>query len=329
AKLFRHERGRDQMWPDGEALSPGDIYRNPELAATLRDIAQDGRAGFDTGRAGRELIAVLNAGGHPAALDDLAGFEPQWKRPHCIAYDGRTVLSAPPPQTGAQLLHTLQLLEPFDLAQLGLPTRSARALDVIVSALRVAQADNRGNDDPRWNFVPAAGRVSDAFANERRALVGTGAAPESITAANAGAHESAAPDPACAGLRPWPADAPRPPAQRGDAGSQTMDGRSLAPTGSVAHLAALDTDMGEAGETTHLSVVDAEGNAVALTQTNSTIFGSGAWAAGFFLNDSGFRFRTAETTTGGSSVWRTRTSTISPTIVLEDGRVRMVTGAPG
>ena len=329
AKLFRYERGRDQMWPGGEALSPGDIYRNPALAATLREIAHGGRAGFDTGRAGRELIAVLNAGGHPATLDDLAGFEPQWKRPLCIAYDGRTVLSAPPPQTGAQLLHTLQLLEPFDLAQLGLPTQSARAFDVIVSALRVAQADNRGNDDPRWNFVPAAGRVSDAFADERRALVGTGAAPASITAVSAGAHESAAPDPACAALRPWPADAPRPPAQRGDAGSQTTDGGSLARAGSVAHVGSFDTDIEEAGETTHLSVVDADGNAVALTQTNSTIFGSGAWAAGFFLNDSGFRFRTAETTTGGSSVWRTRTSTISPTIVLEDGRVRMVTGAPG
>src|SRR5690606_9966780 len=180
--------------------------------------------------------------------------------------------------------------------------------------LRVAQADNRGNDDPRWNVVPAAGRVSDAFANERRTLIGTGAAPAAITAANASAHESAAPDPACAALRPWPADAPRPPAQRGDAGtSQSLVGDSLA----------------DDGETTHMSVVDAEGNAVALTQTNSTIFGSGAWAAGFFLNDSGFRFRTAETTTGGSSVWRTRTSTISPTIVLEDGRVRMVPGAPG
>ena len=324
AKLHRFADGRDQMWPGGAALSPGDIYRNPALAATLRAIATRGRAGFDEGDAGRGIVAVLNAAGHPATLQDLSSFEPQWKRPLCTTYDGRVVLSAPPPQTGAQLLHTLKLLEPFDMAALGLPTQSARAFDVMVSALRVAQADNRGNDDPRWSAVPAAGRVSEAFAAQRRPLVGTGTAPAAITATDARAHESAPPAAACAALRPWPIDAPRPP-QPGSAG-EALPARSF---GEPARDAAGTWAEAATGETTHLSVVDASGNAVALTQTNSTIFGSGAWVAGFFLNDSGFRFRTEETTTGGSSIWRTRTSTIAPTIVLEDGRVRLVTGAPG
>ncbi|HSK20687.1 MAG TPA: gamma-glutamyltransferase family protein [Longimicrobiales bacterium] len=329
AKLHRFADGRDQMWPGGEALSPGDIYRNPALAATLRAIATRGRAGFDEGEAGRGIVAVLNAAGHPATLQDLSSFEPQWKRPLCTTYDGRVVLSAPPPQTGAQLLHTLKLLEPFDMAALGLPTQSARAFDVMVSALRVAQADNRGNDDPRWSAVPAAGRVSEAFAVQRRALVGTGSAPATITAMDARAHESAQPAAACAALRPWPIDAPRPP-QSGDAGETppvpSFDEDTQMPATSAADV---ETTAAATGETTHLSVVDANGNAVALTQTNSTIFGSGAWVAGFFLNDSGFRFRTEETTTGGSSSWRTRTSTIAPTIVVENGRVRLVTGAPG
>jgi hypothetical protein len=70
------------------------------------------------------------------------------------------------------------------------------------------------------------------------------------------------------------------------------------------------------------------GNAVALTQTNSSTFGSGAWVSGFFLNDSGARVP-EERMAGGSAAWRTPTSTIAPTIVLEDGRVRLVTGAPG
>lgn len=317
AKLHRYEAGREQMWPGGEALSPGDIYRNPALAATLRAIAAQGRPAFDDGAAGRAIVSALNAGGHPATIEDLRGFEPQWKRPLCTTYDDRIVLSAPPPQTGAQVLHTLNLLEPFDLAALGLPTQSARAFDVLVSALRVAQADNRGNDDPRWSDVPAAGRVTDAFAAERRALVGTGSADTTITPADSRAHESAAPPPACAALRPWPIDAPRPPQ------GNEEDERDTVPL-------PLESDLvPQTGETTHLSVVDAHGNAVALSQTNSTIFGSGAWVAGFFLNDSGFRFRTDESTTGGSSTWRTRTSTIAPTIVLEDGRVRLVTGAPG
>jgi gamma-glutamyltranspeptidase/glutathione hydrolase len=330
AKLHRYDAGRDQMWPGGDALSPGDVYRNPALAATLRAIAEHGRAGFDEGPAGRALVAALNDGGHPATLADLAGFEPQWKRPLCTTYESRTVLSAPPPQTGSQVLHTLKLLEPFDLEALGLPTQSARAFDVIVSALRVAQADNRGNNDPRWSSVPAAGRVSDAFAAERRVLVGTGAAPASITAADASPHESKAPAAACAALRPWPIDAPRPPLGGEDAdpapalsSGADRGAMSIAVTGVDSETLSLS------GETTHMSVVDADGNAVALTQTNSTIFGSGAWVAGFFLNDSGFRFRNDDATTGGSSNWRTRTSTIAPTIVLEDGRVLLVTGAPG
>jgi gamma-glutamyltranspeptidase/glutathione hydrolase len=341
AKLHRYDSGRAQMWPSGGALEPGDIYRNPALASTLRMIAEHGRAGFDQGAAGRALVETLNAAGHPATLADLAAFEPQWKRPLCTTYGGGTVLSAPPPQTGAQLLQTLLLLEPFDLRALGLPTRSARAFDVLVSALRVAQADNRGvNDDPRWRHVPAAARIADAFATERRSLVGTGVAPASIATVDASAHEGAAPAPACAAFRPWPADAPRPPAGA-EAGLRTGN-----PGGAAVFLAAPGPRTGaavqsshlprpaavpddDAGETTHLSVVDADGNAVSLSQTNSTIFGSGAWVAGFFLNDSGYRFQSDSSTMGGSSTWRTRTSTIAPTIVLEDGRVRMVTGAPG
>jgi gamma-glutamyltranspeptidase/glutathione hydrolase len=83
------------------------------------------------------------------------------------------------------------------------------------------------------------------------------------------------------------------------------------------------------GETTHLSVVDAAGNAVALTVTNSSVWGSGAFAAGFFLNDSGFRFTEQNIDLPSRSRWRIRTTTIAPTIVLKDRSVQMVIGAPG
>ena len=85
----------------------------------------------------------------------------------------------------------------------------------------------------------------------------------------------------------------------------------------------------EAGETTHLSVVDAEGNAVALTQSNSTTFGVGATVSGFLLNDSGMDLSRGGTSATGRNPWRIRNSTVSPTIVLKDGRVQLVLGAPG
>src|SRR5690606_27776050 len=128
---------------------------------------------------------------------------------------GHVILSAPPPQTGAQVIHTLKLLEPFELRSMGLPTQSARAFDVLVSAMRVAQADNRGNDDPRWRHVAAAGRITDAFAAQRRDMVGTGRAIPAVMAADATPHENTAPPAACAQYRPWPIDAPRAPSASG------------------------------------------------------------------------------------------------------------------
>jgi gamma-glutamyltranspeptidase/glutathione hydrolase len=104
-----------------------------------------------------------------------------------------------------------------------------------------------------------------------------------------------------------------------------------------AGLAAADADsehVGAAGsagggETTHISVTDASGNAVALTQTNSTTFGSGAWVHGFFLNDSGYIFRSDSALADVPAAWRTRTSTIAPTVVLDGAGVELVIGAPG
>jgi len=76
-------------------------------------------------------------------------------------------------------------------------------------------------------------------------------------------------------------------------------------------------------------VVDKDGNAVALTQTNSSVFGSGGFVHGFFLNDSGFRFTDETINAPSTSRWRIRTTTIAPTIVLQGGKVEMVVGAPG
>lgn len=205
-------------------------------------------------------------------------------------YRGYAVLSAPPPQAGLQLVHTLNLLEAHDLDALGYPTQSAEAFDVLASAIRVGNTDNRVNSDPNWATVPASGVASKAFARERSALVGTGRAAERIPAAEDPMRfDDAPPAPACAPLDPY-----------GPAGGVVTESVGPPPPEPA-------TDD---GETTHLSVVDADGNAVALTQTNSSTFGSGAEAV-------------------GRHPWRIRNSTIAPTIVLEDRRVKLVVGAPG
>lgn len=303
-------RGAMQLYfPGGKPLRPGAILKNPELAESLRRISRDGARGFYEGPTAEAMVSTLKTGGHPATLQDFAVYAPQSKEPLCTEYRGHTVLSAPPPQTGMRVLHTLELLEGFDLRALGLPTRSAAAFDVLTSALRVGQAGATGNGDPNWMPVPARGISSEAFAATRRSLVGTGKVPPEIQRADALGFESTALPASCSTLLPSPTS-----------GVEELR---------MATGAADDSSADTSGETTHLSVVDPAGNAVALTVTNSSVWGSGAFVAGFFLNDSGFRFTEKNIETPSRSRWRVRTTTIAPTVVLKDGLVQMVIGAPG
>ena len=302
--------------PDGHPHAPGDTLKNPELAESLRRVMRDGRAGFYQGPTAEALIATLNQGKHPATLADLAAYEPQWKRPLCTDYRGLTLLSAPPPLTGFQVLHTLELLEPFDLKSLGLPIRSAAAFDLITSALRVGQAAARGNGDPNWVQVPANGISSADFAARRKSLIGSRTAPKSIESADAKPFDSASPVGACANYEPY---GPTPP---------------VPSTAAPVAFNSQPDPVGErsdelSGETTHISVVDKDGNAVSLTQTNSTVWGSGGFTGGFFLNDSGFNFTDENINLPSRSRWRIRTTTIAPTIALRRGDVQLVIGAPG
>jgi len=314
AKLSRDPGARRLLLPGGRPLSAGEVLKQPELAASLREIARLGRAGFYEGRIARAVVEKLNAGGHPARLADLAAYEPEWKRPLCAEYRGRLILSAPPPQTGVQVIASLALLEPYDLRSYGLPTESSRTFDLLVSAMRLGMADSpRHIDDPSWEPVPVSGLISREYAESRAELVGTGGARGVVESGD-----------------PWPYDEVAPPAR-----CLPLDPYRSEP-GGVASLGALNSELVyefAGGETTHLSVVDREGNAVALTQTISSVFGSGVEVAGFFLNNSGIDFARDtvpfEPDPSTAARWRTRRSTISPTIVLDDKGVEIVIGAPG
>jgi gamma-glutamyltranspeptidase / glutathione hydrolase len=310
AKMKPFPKATALYFPADKPLGPGETLKNPELAASLRRIASAGMKGFYEGPTAEALIATLNAGGHPARLSDLAAYQPQWKRPLCTDYRGLTILSAPPPQTGLQILHVLELLEPFNLESLGLPTQSPRAFDVLASALRAGQSESRFNSDPNWVAVPANGLTSSAFAASRVGVVGTGSAAPAITPADPAPFDTSAPPGACPRYEPYGRATPMP-ATAGQPGQPDAANQS------------------EGGETTHLSVVDKAGNAVALTVTNSSVFGSGGFTEGFFLNNSGFRFTEQNIGAPSRSQWRIRNTTIAPTIVLRDGKVEVVIGAPG
>lgn len=304
ARIARDSVGGALYLPNGRRLDIGEPFANPTLARVLRAISADGRKGFYEGWVARDVVARMNRGGHPITIEDFGKYEPVWRRPLCAAHNGRVLLSAPPPEGGMQVLHTVNLIDPSTLKTLGLPTRDARAFDLLTSALRVGQTANRGNGDPRWRPVPARGVISPQFATKRRAEVGTGRAVDSIAAGDAREFDAAPAPNACLSFDPYGAAPPV---------ATTTQG----------------ADEPSGGETTHISVVDRDGNAVAVTVTNSSTFGSGVAVDGFFLNNSGGTITQAELDRPNAAAWLTRTTTIAPTLVMRGNSVDMVVGSPG
>lgn len=309
AILMRDSVARALYLPGGHPLALGDHFSNPAVARVLRTIAAEGAKGYYEGQVARDVVARMNAGGHPVTLADFGRYEPVWRRPLCTTYDGRVLLSAPPPEGGMQVLATIKLLDPATAVAAGLPSRSPRAFDLFASAMRVGQTVNHANADPRWVAVPARGTISDAYVQRRASEVGTGHVLERAASVAAASFDSGPSPAACAPYDPY--------------------GAAPAPGPSTTPAPAASVEEPAGGETTHISVVDREGNAVALTITNSSVFGSGAAVDGFFLNNSGAAVTQADLDRPDAPAWLTRITTIAPTMALHDGSVEIVVGSPG
>jgi gamma-glutamyltranspeptidase/glutathione hydrolase len=316
-KLTRHEETAETFWPGGEPLAPGERLRQPKLARTLERIQREGRSGFYEGPIADTLVSVLNKGGNPVSAADFAGYEPQWtKGVLCGTYHGHTVLSAPPPQTGAQVIQTLHLLDAYSLAEHGLPTRSPAAFDLLTSALRLGMADRSEHiTDPRWEYVPANGLVAPAYAEARRDQMSATPVPDSLGPGRPAQYAHDAPD-ACEAF---------------DTYSTQTEGLAARDAPAEVVPAPPAGEASPPGETTHVSVVDADGNAASMSATLSPVFGSGVRVRGVLLNTSGYTFVTpAEARGEDRPAYRTRASTIAPTVVLDaENDVELVVGAPG
>jgi gamma-glutamyltranspeptidase/glutathione hydrolase len=320
AKLWGSEGARRIFLPDDHPLAPGQRLVQPELAATLRQVAEGGSPAFYRGPIAEDIVRVLRAGANPVTAADFAAYEPRWRRPLCTSYHGRVVLSAPPPQSGMQVLEALNLLAPRNLPQLGLPSRSPEAFRLLAAAMRVSVADrNAYIGDPGHAAVPAAGIVSAAYASRRSSLLAAAPVPDTIRGGNPWADDAAAITQACVPFEPFGSTRTAP----------AISGASAAPVAPAVATAIVTAGDEGRGETTHMSAVDADGNAVALTYTNGNFFGSGTWVDGMFLNSGMLNFSRSDSSANSRVPHAVPSSTISPTIVLRDDHVEMVVGSPG
>ncbi len=165
AKLgFSPEGAALYLRADGTPKRVGDLVRNPDLAATLRDIATDGVESFYTGALSRRIVADMQAHCGLLSAADLAGFQPRIHAPLEIVYRGRRVTTPPPPAGGIVVAEMLRILERFDLTALG--HNSAAYIRVVAEAMKIAGLDKETHiGDPDFVPPPLAMLLSDTTAD--------------------------------------------------------------------------------------------------------------------------------------------------------------------
>jgi gamma-glutamyltranspeptidase/glutathione hydrolase len=145
-------------------------FRQPQLAHTLRRIADEGPAGFYTGPTARAIADEMERGGGLIGEADLARYAAKVVEPYVGEYRGRRFICLPAPASGAILLEDVQILDGFDLPSMG--HNSVEALHLRIEAMRRGHADRLAVlGDPEVQEVPWQGLTSRAYAEARRASI--------------------------------------------------------------------------------------------------------------------------------------------------------------
>ena len=305
-ELQRFSMSRHIFLNDGKMYRAGDTLRQRELAATLKRIAKKGPEEFNGGEPAQSLVRDMAAFGWLITMDDLAKYQPKVREvvhaSYSLSGQNWEVLSAPPPSSGGiAIIEALNMLENVPLKGWD----DSQSVHLVAEVLRRVFADRAAYlADPDFSNVPVAGLTSTCYAKELLATI----------------------DPL-----------------RASSSKEIHAGNPHVCTAGVSASAAPNTiiSLGEGPHTTHLSVVDAAGNAVSNTFTLNDSYGSHVTSsAGFLLNDEMDDFTTqsgvpnalfgliqSEENTIGPG--KRPLSSMTPTIVLRDGQLSFVTGSPG
>jgi len=162
--------GGTELTIDGRAPKPGEIFRNPGLARTLRAVGEGGAQAFYQGEIAEAIARTVRDAGGVLAESDLADHRSTWDEAISVTYRGLRIWEAPPNGQGLVALLALKILEGFDLQSQ--KSLSSSRLHLVLEALRLAFAD--GNwfvADPEFVPIPLEVLLSDGYAERRRSLI--------------------------------------------------------------------------------------------------------------------------------------------------------------
>jgi gamma-glutamyltranspeptidase/glutathione hydrolase len=308
--LQRFSVSRRIFLRDAQLYRAGEILRQPELAATLKRIARNGSAEFYRGETARMIADDMARLGGLITLEDLANYKVKVREVLRASYeqDGHAweVITVPPPSSGGVgIIEALNMLRGVPLAGWD----DAASVHRVAEVMRRVFADRAAYlADPDFANVPVAGLTNGCYASEIAATIDAEHASSSKIV---------------------------------HAGQPHTCGEKAAETWPSGDAARPIVSLGEGMHTTHFSVVDAAGNAVANTYTLNDSYGSHVTCtAGFLMNDEMDDFTTQpgvpnalfgliQSEANAIGPGKRPLSSMTPTILLRDGKLSFVTGSPG
>nr|WP_106784984.1 gamma-glutamyltransferase [Lysinibacillus timonensis] len=289
-KLLR-TAAKDVFFKNGKPLQQGDLLVQKDLAKTLTLISKNGTDVFYKGEIGEALAKTVQHFGGSMTPTDLATYNATIDEPIWGKYQGYDIASMPPPSSGGVfLLQMLGILDGFDLSQYD--TSSWEKYHLLAEAMHLAYADRAAYaGDPEFVNVPINGLLNKDYLAERSKLIDLNKVNDNPTAGD-----------------PWKYE-----------------------NNSANYDITKQPDDKQYGQTTHFTVADQYGNVVSYTTTIEQVFGSGIMVPGygFMLNNELTDF---DAIPGGANEVQPNKrplSSMTPTIVFEDGKPVLTVGSPG
>jgi len=305
-RILKNPALRQIFTRNGEFYKSGDKLVQRDLGRTLTAIAKNPQD-FYTGKIAKAIATDMAKNGGLITLEDLKAYKPIWRNPVCGNFRKAKICSMPPPSSGGvHLLEILNIIGDTDLKSLG--WHHPDGIHLIVEAMKIAYSDrSQYLGDPDFVKVPVQQLISPAYAKKRRQEINIDKARPSTEVKPGNLNSQCLPISPSPHLPISPSPCPR----------------------------------NESPETSHLTVVDEQRNAVSLTFTINLGFGAGVVTpgTGIILNNEMDDFAAAPGVPNAFGLVgndansiaprKTPLSSMTPTIVTENNRFRMAAGAPG